>query len=108
LAGTIERARATGTEVVAVLMPEGSEFRALYTQEVRAGVDDLIRRLRDEVGVTVVDARGWLGDAAFYDQHHLLPNGARAFADRFRTEALGPALFRAEKRIADRPRDRDR
>jgi hypothetical protein len=102
LVGTIDRARATGTEVVAVMMPEGSEFRALYTPEVRAGVDDLVRRLRNEVRVAVVDARGWLDDAAFYDQHHLLPNGARAFADRFRAEALEPALMRAEKGIAAR------
>lgn len=100
LVGTIERARAGGTEVVVVLMPEGSEFRALYTAEVRAGVNGVIRRLRDEVGVTVVDARDWLSDDAFYDQHHLLPNGARAFADRFRADALEPALRRAEKRIA--------
>jgi hypothetical protein len=102
LVGTIDRARATGTEVVVVMMPEGSGFRSLYGPDVRAGVDDLIRRLRDVVGVKVVDARGWLDDAAFYDQHHLLPNGARAFADRFRAEALEPALLRAERRIADR------
>jgi hypothetical protein len=100
LTGTIDRARASGTDVVVVLMPEGSEFRALYTPEVRAVVDAMVRRLRDEVGVTVVDARQWLDDAAFYDQHHLLPNGARIFADRFRTGALEPALHRAERRIA--------
>jgi hypothetical protein len=98
LVGTISAARAGGSEVVIVLMPEGSGFRAMYTSEVRAGVDDLVRRLRDEVGVTVVDAREWLDDAAFYDQHHLLPNGARAFADRFRTDALEPALRRVSGR----------
>jgi hypothetical protein len=100
LVGTIDRARAAGTDVVVVLMPEGSEFRLLYTAEVRAGVDDLVRRLRTEVGVTVIDARQWLPDAAFYDQHHLLPDGADQFADRFRTDVLEPALRRAEKQIA--------
>ena len=100
LVGTIDRARARGTDVVVVLMPEGSGFRNLYTPEVRAGVDGLVRRLRTEVGATVVDAREWLPDGAFYDQHHLLPNGAKQFADRFRTDALEPALRRAEKRIA--------
>jgi hypothetical protein len=100
LVGTIDRAKAGGTDVVVVLMPEGSQFRNLYTPEVRAGADDLVRRLRSEVGVTVVDAREWLPDTAFYDQHHLLPDGAEAFADRFRTDALEPALRRAEKRIA--------
>jgi hypothetical protein len=94
LVGTIERARAGGTDVVVVLMPEGSEFRNLYTPGVSAGVEDLVRRLREEIGVTVVDAREWLDDSAFYDQHHLVPNGAKAFADRFRTDALEPALRR--------------
>ena len=98
LVGTVNGARASGAEVVVVLMPEGSEFRALYTPEVRAAVESLIGRLRDEVGVTVVDAREWLEDGAFYDQHHLLPNGARAFADRFRTDALEPALGGAAAR----------
>jgi hypothetical protein len=100
LVGTVDRARAAGTDVVIVLMPEGSQFRSLCTPEVRTGVDDLVRKLRTEVGVTVVDAREWLPDAAFYDQHHLLPDGAAAFADRFRVEALEPALRRAEERIA--------
>jgi hypothetical protein len=50
--------------------------------------------------VTVVDAREWLPDSAFYDQHHLLPDGAALFADRFRSDALEPALQRAEKRTA--------
>jgi hypothetical protein len=96
LVGTIDRARASGTDVVVVLMPEGSEFRALYTPEVRAAIESLIGRLRDEVGVIVADAREWLDDAAFYDQHHLLPNGAKVFADRFRTDALEPALQRVK------------
>jgi hypothetical protein len=44
--------------------------------------------------VTVVDAREWLPDVAFYDQHHMKPEGAATFADRFRGEALEPALAR--------------
>jgi hypothetical protein len=63
-------------------------------------VDELVNRLRADAGVTVVDAREWLPDAAFYDQHHLLPGGAWLFADRFRSDALEPALRRAERRIA--------
>ncbi|HKB03702.1 MAG TPA: hypothetical protein VKD90_15875 [Gemmataceae bacterium] len=94
---TIDGARSAGTAVVVVLMPEGSEFRGLYSPTCRAGVEDLIRRLRDEVGVPVVDGRDWLPDSAFYDQHHLKPDGAKAFADRFRTEALEPALARLRR-----------
>lgn len=97
LIASIERARSGGTAVAIVLMPEGSGFRSLYAPAVRTGVDELVRRLREEVGVTVVDARAWLDDSAFYDQHHLLPDGARVFADRFRAEALEPALQRVER-----------
>jgi hypothetical protein len=94
---TIDRARAAGTSVVVILMPEGSEFRGLYSPECRAGVEDMIRRLREEIGVTVVDGRDWLPDSAFHDQHHLKPKGAKAFADRFRTDALEPALARLRR-----------
>jgi hypothetical protein len=94
LLATIDRARQAGTAVVLVQMPEGSEFRRLYTAQCRAGVDDMVRRLREDVGVTVVDARDWLPDVAFYDQHHMKPEGAATFADRFRGEALEPALAR--------------
>jgi hypothetical protein len=97
LLATIDRARAARTAVVVVLMPEGSEFRRLYSPECLAGVKDMIRRLRDDVGVTVVDAREWLPDEAFYDQHHLRPEGAGMFADRFRTDALEPALARLRR-----------
>jgi hypothetical protein len=107
LVGTIDRARASGSDVVIVMMPEGSQFRQMYAPEVRAGIEMLIRRLRDEVGVTVVDARAWLDDSAFYDQHHLLPEGAKTFADRFRGQALEPALLRAEKRFAGFAATRD-
>jgi Protein of unknown function (DUF1574) len=95
---TIALAKQTGAYVVVVIMPEGSEFRRLYTPAAREGVADMIRRLREESGVTVVDARDWLDDSAFYDQHHLLPPGAITFADRFREEALVPALAHVGRR----------
>src|SRR5262249_56490238 len=94
----IALAKQNGAYVVVVMMPEGSEFRRLYTPAARDGVEDMIHRLREESGVTVVDAREWLDDSAFYDQHHLLPSGAIAFADRFRDQALVPALKRMNRR----------
>jgi hypothetical protein len=90
----IDRARDAGADVVIVLMPEATGFRKLYTPECRDGIAEMIRRLREEVGVTVVDAREWVEDSGFYDHHHLLPPGAAAFADRFHTDALVPALER--------------
>jgi hypothetical protein len=90
----IDQARGAGADVVIVLMPEATGFRRLYTPDSRDGIAEMIRRLREEVGVTVVDARDWVDDSGFYDHHHLLPGGAAAFADRFHTEALVPALER--------------
>jgi hypothetical protein len=92
LVRTVRRGQANGSSVVAVLMPEGSEFRRLPTPAAAEGVTDLIRRLREETGIAVIDARDWLDDAAFYDGHHMLPGGAAAFADRLRREVLKPAI----------------
>ncbi len=98
----IRRARAEGITVVCVLMPEGSEFRRKFQGDPGHTPAELVRRLRDDEHVAVVDARDWLDDGAFFDQHHLLPAGATAFADRFRVEAVEPALRRVDRRIAGR------
>jgi len=92
LTRTIRDAQNQGTTLAIVLMPEGSEFRGLSTPESEAARLEMLDRLRRECGVSVVDARDWLPDSAFYDQHHLLPEGARIFASRFRLEILQPAL----------------
>jgi hypothetical protein len=86
----IRRAQADNIHVVCVLMPEGSEFRRRFGSGSNSPAE-LVQRLR-QIRVCVVDARDWLDDSAFFDQHHLLPAGAVRFADRFRVEALEPAL----------------
>jgi len=96
----IDKARAIGADVVIVVMPEGTEFRRLYSTETLGGVAEMIRRLRDDTGVTVVDARNWVDDAGFYDHHHLRPSGAGTFADRFHSDALVPSLERRTRRLA--------
>jgi Protein of unknown function (DUF1574) len=93
----IDQVRGAGGDVAVVLMPEATGFRKLYAPECRDGIAEMIRRLREEVGVTVVDARDWVEDSGFYDHHHLLPAGAAAFADRFHTDALVPVLERRAK-----------
>ena len=98
----IQRAQADGILVVCVLMPEGSEFRRKFKGDACHTPAELVRRLRQEEHVAVVDARDWLEDSAFFDQHHLLPAGAAAFADRFRIEAMEPALRQVDRRIAGR------
>jgi hypothetical protein len=96
----IRTARGEGIHVVCVLMPEGSEFRRMFARDSNCSPDELVRRLRDNARVPVIDARDWLDDSAFFDQHHLLPHGATAFAERFRVEALQPALGQVDRRIA--------
>jgi hypothetical protein len=75
-----------------VLMPEGSEFRALYPPAVSRGIERFLAGLAREEHVALVDARTWVEDAGFWDGHHLLPSGATAFTDRFEREALRPLL----------------
>jgi Protein of unknown function (DUF1574) len=101
LVKTIGDAQLAGTDVVIVLMPEGSQFRQLATPAMLAGLNEMLRRLREDLGVPVIDARDWLDDTTFYDQHHLLPSGAKMFAKRFGVEALQPALDRRVQRITE-------
>lgn len=89
---TIAKAREQGTHVAVILMPEGSPFRSLCSPESEVARNEMLRCLREEHGAAVIDARAWLDDSAFYDQHHLQTAGADAFADRFREEVLRPTL----------------
>jgi hypothetical protein len=94
LLDTIAKAKARGTRVAVVFTPEGTEFRSLYTAEVRAGIAAMMAQLRTAAGVEVIDARDWVTDDGFYDHHHLLPAGAAQFAQRFRAEVIRPLTRR--------------
>jgi hypothetical protein len=75
-----------------VVMPEASDFRALYPPAVWAGIERFLNELGREERGPVIDARTWVADAAFADGHHLLPEGAAVFTERLGREALGPLL----------------
>jgi hypothetical protein len=80
---------------VLVLMPEGKTFRDLYPAETKSAIDAFVRRLADEHGVPLIDARTWvddLGDDAFWDTHHLQADGAVVFTERFGRDVLRPLL----------------
>jgi hypothetical protein len=94
LLDTIAKAKARGTRVAVVFTPEGTEFRSLYTAEVRAGIAAMMAQLRTAAGIEVIDARDWVTDDGFYDHHHLLPAGATQFAERFRAEVVRPMMRR--------------
>jgi hypothetical protein len=88
----LDLCRSEGIAAALVLMPEGSEFRAMYTPATLAGVNAFLAGLSRQRHVPVIDARHWVGDAGFWDAHHLLPDGAAAFTRRFEREALRPLL----------------
>ena len=62
------------------------QFKRLSASEI----DAYLARLSVEGAVPVVDARRWIEDAAFSDGHHLLPDGAAAFTQRFNHDMLQP------------------
>jgi hypothetical protein len=85
--------RSEGIGVALYLMPEGEEFRRMYTPGAREQLDRYLAGLGRDIGVRVIDARDWVPDEAeFTDSHHLLPAGAVRFSERFGREAVGPLL----------------
>jgi hypothetical protein len=88
----LDRCSRAGIPAALVLMPEASEFRALYPQPVREGIERFVSDLGREKGVPVIDARTWVEDSGFWDGHHLVAEGAAVFTERFGREALPPLL----------------
>lgn len=78
--------------VVLYLMPESSEFRSWYSPEALRALDEYLAGVRSEFGLPLVDARTWLSDEMFWDGHHVIQRGARAFTTRFADEAITPAM----------------
>lgn len=72
--------------VVLIVPPEGPRFRALYAPAALPVIRAFLADLRRESGTTVIDARDWMAEDDFWDSHHLLPSGARAYTDRLARE----------------------
>ncbi|MFL5245664.1 MAG: hypothetical protein ACJ8FY_26510 [Gemmataceae bacterium] len=77
-----------------VVMPEGAEFQSWYSPASWAQVESFLAEMKDS-GVTIINARNWVGDDGFMDSHHLFPSGAIVFSERLAREAL-PQLLRDE------------
>jgi hypothetical protein len=90
--------RERGVPVRLVLMPEGTEFRALYPPRVLARVLAFLASVSAEYDAPLTDAREWLPDAAFYDSHHMFAAGAEAFTDRLSREVIAPSLRETMRR----------
>jgi hypothetical protein len=84
---SIGACRNAGVPIGLVLMPEGTDFRAMYTPRALAELDAFMRRQQ----CPVIDARLWLADDGFSDSHHMVSSGAREF-----TRRLGQAIVERE------------
>ncbi len=92
---SLELCRGRGVRVAVVLMPEGTSFRRLYSVDARLRVGEFIRSLERDFGPVVINARSWLGDTAFIDGHHVLPEGATTFTAKL-AERIAPLLRDAD------------
>ncbi|HKB06156.1 MAG TPA: hypothetical protein VKD90_28430 [Gemmataceae bacterium] len=81
-----------GITAVAVLPPEGSEFRSWYGPGARRAAAELLALARDATGGRAVDSREWLPDSEFVDGHHVHESAAPGFTSRLTREALIPAV----------------
>jgi hypothetical protein len=83
------RDRQIAVELVAP--SEASVFRDHDPQaeEIQMNV---LRRLAQELGVRLTDARCWVDDHGFWDGHHMTIQGANQYTDRFAREVLAPHL----------------
>jgi hypothetical protein len=100
IAGTPDRAlrqllglcRQKRIDVALLLMPEGTAFQSWYPPSARAGLKTYLATLTRDYGVPVIDAQGWVPEEDFCDSHHLRPEGAALFSERFGRQALRPFL----------------
>ena len=89
---TLALCRENHIPVMLVRMPEGSTFRALYSNAVAVRIDHFVNELASEFDCRVADCRLWMPDEAFADGHHLLRDPAGVFSARLVREVLAPAL----------------
>jgi hypothetical protein len=91
-----DECRRNHIEVLALIsMPESSEFRSWYGPGTRQALVSYLTGLCEEQGACYVNAAEWIADGCFFDGHHLLVRGAKAFTARLWREVLQPW---AEKR----------
>ena len=70
-----------------VVTPEATVLRSWYRAEGNADIATFAKRLTQEFGVPLYDARDWVPDGAFADGHHLTARGATIFTERLAVES---------------------
>ncbi|HEV3004126.1 MAG TPA: hypothetical protein VGX78_06670 [Pirellulales bacterium] len=88
----LDDCRREGIAAALFLMPEGSNFRAMYPPGARDEIESYLAGLRAEYGVSVFDATSCCGDDDFADGHHLYSEPAAKFSERFGRELVRPWL----------------
>ena len=78
--------------VALTVLPEATTFRALYPASTELKLSRFFTELTAEFGCPVTDARTWIGDDVFLDNHHLLRTGATTFTDRLAGDVILPFL----------------
>lgn len=73
--------------VTLLTMPEGTVFRSWYSPDGHTKLVAFLQQLSQEYDALWIDARDWADDDHFFDNHHLLSQGAAVFMRR-----LGPWL----------------
>jgi hypothetical protein len=68
--------------LVFVLMPEGSNFRAMYGP----GAEERLQGWLKKLNAPVINARAWLEDSEMYDGHHAFARGAQKYTRRLKEE----------------------
>lgn len=87
--------RTHGIPVAFTWLPESSEFAEWLPPEAACEGECYLEALRGELGVPLIDARGWLADRHIADGFHPTQPGAAELSRR-----LGPAI---RKTFASRP-----
>ena len=86
-----------------IIMPEGSEFRALYHPESLAALDRFLAASCREYQASLTNAREWLEDEMFWDAHHQLPAGADKFTNRLARELESAERIRLPQLVPTLP-----
>ncbi|OWK42971.1 hypothetical protein [Fimbriiglobus ruber] len=79
--------RARNIPIALLYLPESAAFRAIMPPARQKIADDHLARIRGELNLPLIDARGWVSDDALPDGFHLMQYGAAEF-----TQKLGPAV----------------
>jgi hypothetical protein len=95
---SVALARANGSNVAFVYLPEASEFAAWMPPEVEDFVQRHLAATCRELDVPLINARHWLDDGYLVDGFHLSRQGAAEF-----TRLFGAALAETFPDLGSRP-----